>query len=170
MNDKWRYTTTSITKYNPIFRDENGIFKKIEWISFFQIGQLFDGVKLTFESYSKTERKYIKAAIYFFDFHKTEIIVIKNLEKNEFSNYEFLDKEELSSTYDKISEGSFVSIEDLKVVVKLILRGFIWAELFDKNFNEITLRFGYDFYMYFNSNQNLEDLFIKVKELGLYTN
>ena len=49
MNDKWRYTTTSITKYNPIFRDENGIFKKIEWIGFFQIGQLFDGVKLTFE-------------------------------------------------------------------------------------------------------------------------
>ena len=97
-------------------------------------------------------------------------ILRKNLEKNEFSNCEFLDKEELSSTYDKISEGSFVSIEDLKVVVKLILRGFIWAELFDKNFNEIALRFGYDFYMYFNSNQNLEALFIKVEDLGLYKN
>ena len=42
--------------------------------------------------------------------------------------------------------------------------------LFDKNFNEIALRFGYDFYMYFNSNQNLEALFIKVEDSGLYKN
>lgn len=168
MEDKWRLDTKSITKYNPVFRDDKGYYTKKEWTGLQQIGQVFDNKQLTFESYSEIENKYIEASICFFKFHKTDNIIIRNIEKNNFNNYHFEDRESLFLLYNKINEGFKISIEDLKIIVKLILRNLIWAELFDNETEKIALRFGYDFYMYFNSYKNLNELFKEVEKLGLY--
>ena len=71
MNDEWRLTTKSITKYNPIFRDKNGFYRKKDWIGLQDVGKVFDGKLLTFELYSEVEKKYIDASISFFKFHYT---------------------------------------------------------------------------------------------------
>lgn len=168
MNKDWRYTAKLVSKFNPAFKDDKGHYRIDEWIGFFQIGKKFHDGELTFQSYLITEDAYIKAAIFFFKFHGCHKVVLSSLEKNDFSEYNYGDRDELMLSYNNISEGQVVIIEHLSNVVKLILRELIWVELFCEESNDIAVRFGYDFYMYFSSNQDLSDLFIKIEELGLY--
>ncbi|HYE53353.1 MAG TPA: hypothetical protein VD996_00865 [Chitinophagaceae bacterium] len=168
MNDHWRYTAKSVTKYNPALRDENGYYKKNEWTGFFQIGQMFDGEIFTIESYLETEKKYIEAAIYFFEFHNCDKIILKGVEKYSLAEYNHADLDELSLLYNRIAEGDIISIKDLATILKLILRELMWAELFCSTSNDVALHFGYDFYMYFSSDQDMNPLFERIKEIGLF--
>ena len=52
-----------VTKYNPIYRDENGFYKKNEWISVGDIGQCYDGEILTAENYQNIENAYVNAIL-----------------------------------------------------------------------------------------------------------
>lgn len=168
MNQDWRFTAKSITKYNPVFRDDKGHYKQEEWVGFFQLGETINGESLTFSIYSETENKYITAAKLFFQFHDCTYIKIKNVEKKNFSDYNRDDKGHLLKVYSLIDEGLLLSINDLDIVVKLILRDLVWAELVCDQEESAAVRFGYDFYMYFNSSKNLDGLFEEVTELGLF--
>jgi hypothetical protein len=170
MKDNWRYTARSVTKYNPIYRDENGKYLREEWLGFFQIGKKIGDQVLTFEIYSETESKYIESAILFFKFHNCDKVVIKNVEKNGFGNFQESDKDELLNYYDQIYEGMVLNPEQLNYILKLVLREFLWGEFFCVDSNEIALRFGYDFYMHFNSNKDMGELFKKIKKIGLFVN
>lgn len=169
MEETWRYTAVSVTKYDPIFRNENGHYTKNEWIGFFQIGKKFDDGELTFESYKRMEEKYIQAAMEFFRFHHCDQIFLKNIEKYDMSGYKYDDKAELSDFIDTISEGETASISAIGLLVKVILRELFWGEIFCISSDSIACRFGHDFYMYFNSDRDLNDLFVRVRQLGLYT-
>lgn len=164
----WRYSAFSVTKYNPAYRDVNGVYQKSEWIGFFQVGKNIDGQILTLEEYELTEEKYLTAAYLFFTFHGCVKVRIENLEKNYSDDYKYPDKEALLALYNKLESGQVYELEDIKAIVKLILRELIWAELFCDKSDEITLRFGYDFYMYFNSGKNMTSLFREIESLGLF--
>ena len=168
MNDEWRLNAVSVTKYNPAFRNEKGHYLKDEWIGFGQIGRTFSGELLTLESYLQTEEKYINAASNFFRFHNCDKIVLKSIEKYDIEDYNLDDKNILTSFYHRFSEGETILIGDLEMVIKLILRECMWCELVCSFSEDIAVRFGYDFYMYFNSNTDMRTLFKKVEELGLY--
>ena len=168
MEETWRYTAVSVTKYDPIFRNENGHYTKNEWIGFFQIGKQFDDGELTFDSYKKMEGKYIQAAMEFFQFHQCDQIVLKNIEKYDMSGYKYDDKAELSDFIDTISEGETASISAIGLLVKVILRELFWGEIFCISSDSIACRFGHDFYMYFNSDRDLNDLFVRIRQMGLY--
>ena len=73
---QWR-----ITKYNPKYRNERGTYLKNEWISFSDIGKIFDQSKLTFDKYLKIENSYINAINYFMDCLKLDKIIVTNLRK-----------------------------------------------------------------------------------------
>lgn len=164
----WRYSAVSVTKYNPAFRNDDGVYQKNEWIGFFQVGKEVEGRMLTFDDYSLTEEKYIAAATLFFQFHGCKSFRIENLEKNHFGDYAYADKEKLSGCCGQLESGQLCRLDELEVVVKLILREMIWAELFCEGSDEIAVRFGYDFYMYFNARGNMSDLFRDIELLGLY--
>ena len=168
MNQEWRYTAKSVTKYNPAYRDHVGIYKKEEWIGFFQLGQNIGGELLTFDNYIEIESKYITAAKWFFQFHNCDYIVIKSIEKKSFSDYEQADKEKLLNTFNLIEEDHVLPVNDIDTVIKLILRELIWAELFCSQDESIAVRFGYDFYMYFNSAKQMDTLIERVAKLGLF--
>lgn len=168
MIDNWRYTARSVTKYNPTYRDTNGHYTKNEWVGFFQVGKIIDGNPLTLEEYLETENKYIEAAYDFFELHNCDKISLKSLERNDFSSYNLEDKDQLVQIYNRISNNPMIPIEDLGLLVKLILRELVWCELFCPGTSDIAVRFGYDFYMYFNSNRDMTDLFKKIQKLGLY--
>lgn len=168
MNDNWRFTTKSITKYDPLFRDKDGRYTKEDWMSFSQVGQIVDGHPLSLDSYLSIEEKYIKAGILFFQFHNCHRIIIKNFEKYDFESYNLNDKKELLKYYDSAFEGTVIPIDDLSFFVKLVLRELIWAEFYCENSQGIALRFGHDYYMYFNSNDNMDILFDDVNRLGLF--
>ena len=168
MNDNWRYTANSVTKYNPTYRDNNGRYTSNEWIGFFQVGQVVDGKIITLEEYLQIEGKYIEAAYNFFKFHKCDSILLKNVEKKDIASYSLADKSQLFLFYESISDGQIIPLKDLDLLVQLILRELLWGELFCINNPEIAVRFGYDFYMYFNSNRDMTDLFKEIAKLGLY--
>ena len=52
-----------ITKYNPAFRDERGVYLKDEWTSVSDVGKSFDGVVLTFKEYREIEDNYVSTAL-----------------------------------------------------------------------------------------------------------
>ena len=169
MDNNWQFTAVEITKYDPAFRDQNHHYTKNEWIGFFQIGKTFEDGVLTFETYLQTEKKYIQAALLFFEFHDCKNITVRTVEKNEFSDYKYEDREQLFLFYNKITEGCSLPVEEAGSLIKLILRELLWAELFCSDSNDIAIRFGYDFYMTFNSNRrDMDDLYNKIKALGLY--
>ncbi len=164
----WRYSATSVTKYNPIYRDVNGVYQRNEWIGFFQIGKDIDGQIFTLEEYECIEEKYLTAAHLFFTFHNCVKFRIENLEKKYIDDYKYPDKAELVALYSKLGSGQIYELDNLKAIVKLILRELIWAELFCEKSDEIALRFGYDFYMYFNSSKDMTSLFSEIESLGLF--
>jgi hypothetical protein len=168
MNEDWRFSAKSVTKYNPIYRDNEGHYTKDEWIGFFQIGKQFEDGVLTFEKYTEVERKYIEAAELFFNFHECDAILIHGLEKYGFDEYDHPDKNELEFFFKNIKEGSVIETKSLGTLVKLILREILWAECFCKNDNQVVLRFSYDLYMYFNSSKNMNSLYSQIEEIGLY--
>ena len=168
MNEEWRYKAIRVTKYNPINRDENGYYTGNDWVGFFQIGKIFDDGELTLESYLATEQKYIAAAKLFFNFHGCEKIRFEKLEKNSFSYYHYDDEQQLSRVYYDITEGLQFEIDELEIIMKLILRELIWGELFCIANDEVVVRFGYDYYMYFNSPRDWSQLNNEIKNLGLF--
>ncbi len=168
MDDEWRLTAKSITKYNPIYRDKDGRYKKNEWIGFFQVGQTINGLPLKIDEYLQVEEKYILAVIAFFNFHDCKKVVIRSLEKQKDLPSQLFDNDELFHSYNSLKEDITIPVENLGIIIKLILREFAWAELFCVESDEIAVRFGYDFYMYVNSNRGLDSFFENVKAIGLF--
>ncbi len=52
-----------ITKYNPQFRNTQGHYLKDEWISFSNIGHMYENKIFTIEEYLNTEDKYVHAIL-----------------------------------------------------------------------------------------------------------
>lgn len=168
MLDEWRLTAKSITKYNPIYRDRDGLYTKNEWIGFFQVGKTINGKKLTLEDYLQVEEKYIQSAIAFFLFHGCKEIVLNNVEKNGPFQSKLSADGELLTVYNVLKDRMIITIEDLGIIIKLILREYIWAELFSIESDLVAIRFGYDFYMYVNSDKDLGTFFKDVHNTGLF--
>lgn len=171
MNQVWECTAKSVTKYNPVFRNEEGHYKREEWIGFFQVGKIIDGELLTYDEYVKAENGYVLAAKLFLTFNNCSGIKIRNLEKPEIDDFSvhFQNGEkELEETLNAVKEGSIVPVENIDNVIRLILREVIWAELVCETDDFIAVRFGYDFYMYFNSPQKWEMLIPEIEQIGLF--
>lgn len=46
-----------ISKYNPKYRDEHGIYTRDEWTSISDVGEYFNGYEVTMEEYLDTENR-----------------------------------------------------------------------------------------------------------------
>ncbi|MFT3676837.1 MAG: hypothetical protein QM781_13170 [Chitinophagaceae bacterium] len=171
MNQDWEFSAKSVTKYNPVYRDEQGHYEKEEWIGFFQLGRVVSGELLTYDEYVKVENRYVLAAKLFLTFNNCSDIMIVNLEKREiddFSVYFPNDETGHIKTFTEIKEGAFVSGDDIDNIIRLILREVVWAELVCKTEESVAIRFGYDFYMYFNSPKKWEILIPEIEKIGLF--
>lgn len=70
--------------------------------------------------------------------------------------------------YKQIKEGQKVALAELKDVLSLILRSYLWCELHGDN-NGAVVRFGYDYYMYFNVDGDFDaGVRDAIEGLGLY--
>lgn len=78
-----------ISKYNPLFRDEDGSYQKNEWTAISDIGKCFDGIVLTDEKYISVEDKYVNAVKLIIKFHSLTSLNVTNL-CHSFSNEEFI--------------------------------------------------------------------------------
>ncbi|RYY86874.1 MAG: hypothetical protein EOO15_13335 [Chitinophagaceae bacterium] len=141
---------------------------KQDWCGFGDVGKDFEGRTLSLSEYYLIEERYIKAALIFARFHDIDAFILRNVEKLPSASYNLPDKKQLVELQQSIHEGISLPIELAPSVIKLILRELLWANIFAKQVNNFSIRFGYDFYMYFNSDKSLETIIPKIQNIGLF--
>lgn len=162
---------TSVTKYNPILRNEQGHYKKDEWTSMSDIGRIYNGRLFTYEEYIETEAKYIEAVFLTMDFFRSKKIKISHIYK--FNSKPFFKKrkaENLHDSYLRFTKGySITSKEEIEAIIKLRLRELIGElELIVDSKSRTEILFGFDYYMYLKTNKDITDLVPKIQKLRLF--
>jgi hypothetical protein len=162
----------SITKYNPIYRDEDGCYTLDEWTAISDIGRTFNNGKLEEKEYLKVENAYIQAVNICVAAHQISRMLIAALQKNS----ETEDEEVLSGDvlfkrtkipYSNISEGAEIEAKNIGCIVQLCLRETIWCFLYS-NETHFLINFGYDYYMDIICDGLSEETKIQIMQLGLF--
>ncbi|MEI5908951.1 hypothetical protein WAK64_18035 [Bacillus spongiae] len=140
-----------ITKYNPDFRNDEGHYTITdEWTSAYDIGKMVNGNSLTLSEYLDVEKAYINTIMNFIQLNNIKSVRLVDLEKD---NLNSTDK--TSPLYDPafhllhLEEDIELSIDNVPIVSKMVLRELIYCQLISKDF---FVHFGYDYYMYIGSN------------------
>lgn len=150
-----------ISKYNPIYRDEQGRYQRDEWTDFSDIGKEFEDGILTFGNYEQVEQRYLSVIYSCFSLFQERNIYLTDIEY-----YSQPIEEDLVPIYEKIVAGSLVfTLSDLPNLIQLILRNYIWAKIIGE---EIECHFGFDFYMYLISARESEIIMDKVSQYHLF--
>lgn len=136
-----------VTKYNPAFRDEKGLYTRDEWTFFAQVGKL-----VSIEEYLQVEMAYIKSALTFLREADVILLQIRGLENSK--------KPPLSLT-----EGEQLNLHELELTFKRVLREEIWCRFEGK---EAFVHFGWDYYMYIGVSSNCPKACEFAKSLGLF--
>ena len=154
-------TCLQISKYNPIYRDEQGRYTRDEWTDFSDVGKEYvDGV-LTMPDYEKVEQQYLATAYDCFIHFQEENLYLVDIEYHN-SPVE----RDLLGTYEKIKRGeSLFALAELPNLVRLILRGYIWGKIIGE---ELECHFGFDFYMYLISARESEAIMDRVRQHNLF--
>lgn len=161
----------TITKYNPLFRDLNGFYTKCEWTSISDIGKVYENRVFTMEEYLETESHYLNAIQVILNFFQSKGLVIAHLfgleDKEYFSKY---GNSDLQLTLERVKTGDcIVEPQIISNVIKLGLREHI-AELELKTIGdkEAFISFGFDYYMYLDTELEIDELRKQIESLGLY--
>lgn len=144
-----------ISKYDPQYRNEKGIYCREEWTSYCDIGKLYDGKIFSKDDYIKTETDYCNTILSILKNSEIKEVNLQSLELN-FSVDEIkqmlqqkgLDlsiKEEIA--INSLKNGDRIDIHDLQLYIKLVLRECFWCKFVDAD-SSIQIEFGYDYYIY----------------------
>jgi hypothetical protein len=161
----------SITKYNPIYRNEFGFYQKDEWTSISDVGKQYEGKEFTLEDYLRIEEKYVNAFFIILNFFNAKCVKINHLfkidKKNDFNKHDSL---RLFSTYHILNNNTKVKDKNmLEELIKLRLREHIAElELIVEAKNRTEVLFGFDYYMYLKTNINIDLLLFEIEKTGLY--
>jgi hypothetical protein len=155
-----------ITKYDPKKRNSQGWFIEDTWTSRSEVGSLYQGEKLTYDEYIRVENLYIDAIVQFMKGLNVSCLQVKSLENHDRINEDpSVDKAEVMFV-NTLKENDLLSLEQVKVVSKLILREYFWCKLISKY--KMFVDFGYDYYMYIGSRLECKDILQRIRESGLY--
>ncbi|MGG0738227.1 hypothetical protein [Niallia taxi] len=147
-----------VTKFNPLHRDESGSYIiKDEWTSYSDIGS-----KVSEEEYLETEEKYINAVLSFMNEMNVDKLYLKDLELHSDGVVE----QNASTFMLTMWLGKEVSKQEIKELIKLTLRESIWCSLSYKK--QISVHFGYDYYMYIGAANDCPKARTKVITSGLF--
>ncbi len=124
-----------VTKYDPKYRNDSGVFMRDDWTCCSEIGGTFDGVILTPQKYLHLENAYVQSALAFFAEANIHACKIRSLENH--TQY-------VNSALPLVN-GRSCSMLEVSDIVRLNLRSLIWCRLVGDG---AFLHFGYDFYMY----------------------
>ena len=158
-----------ISKYDPKYR-VNGIFIGDDWTSVSEIGQCFNGEKLSKEQYRCVERKYADCIL--------ELCEISGQFEYTVKSYWFSHSARLMLNtlhYTFLLERNFrlpkwhneqvVVGDDIALFVKDCLRESCWGKLEGRS---SYIHFGYDYYVYVGLELEAERLLEVVNKHGLF--
>ena len=119
-----------VTKYNPKYRNTDGTYNRSEWTSFSDVGDI-----VSKEEYEKVESSYIDSALSFLEEQNISKLAITYIEnQNKYNEPDVL-----------LETGTKLNTNQLKNVLKSILREKYWAKLENEN---SFIHLGWDYYMY----------------------
>lgn len=162
-----------ISKYNPKYRNYEGIFLKEDWTSYSDIGKIYNGKIFTKEDYINIEKLYCECIFSIITDLGIKKLVIQKLELY-FSLEEIiklLKSSDLELTYiekqiiNNIMNGMSISLYDLNSYLRLLLRECFWCYLVHSKF-KITV--GYDFYIYLYCNSINLKIIEDYKKKGIF--
>lgn len=153
-----------ITKYNPKYRNKAGHYIRDEWISFSDIGQVFNGEVFSLDEYLDIEEKYCTAVNLFMECCEADNLILTSVEYfNE--KLSKLYPVSTKSIHKKVKNGNSYSRSEINDICKLILRENIWGKLSSSN---MYVHFGYDYYMYIGVEADCIKTLMKIEEDGLF--
>jgi hypothetical protein len=164
--------TYRITKYNPIYRDKDGVYLKDEWTAISDIGKSFGKKKLTYMKYLKVEGQYLKALERILSKIDLNTITINEIEKYFYkvndNTVKDLYDENMKILFNKLSDNyCFTSKDELMNAIKLILREHLWGKIVVKNSN-FKVEFGNDLYVYITSEELPKELIQSLSNIGVF--
>ena len=148
-----------ITKYDPKNRDENRVYLKDDWTEYGDIGQTFDGKKLTFAEYLEVEAKYIQAVLLFM-----ECLGIDTLKVTDLIYRARLRKKALIDGK-MIIEGTHYNYEMIAFLIQSMLRDKFDCMLEAEN---MRVRFCYDYYMVLACSMPCPSTIKQIENMGLF--
>ncbi len=159
-----------ITKYDPKNRNTDGHYTADEWTCPSEIGKTFNGNEFTESEYFEVEDKYINAVVECLKFNNIKHLRVVELESRFLQdNFDDIDNKWLfNEEFNGIGlfEDKKLEIEEIVIVIKMILRGFLSCRL---EINErFSLWFGWDYYMYIYCNDLNDSTIEAISESGLF--
>ncbi|HLB93722.1 MAG TPA: hypothetical protein VJJ81_00600 [Candidatus Babeliales bacterium] len=154
-----------MTKYNPKNRDSNGIYLLDEWTFYAQIGTVVAGKVFTYEEYLAAENAYVAALIVFMKCNNLEALQIVNFENNLKFKKDIYLSDEMIIFLKKIKDVVSANIIEVDLLTRLILREKLWC-MFTSDV--MSVRFGWDYYMYIGSINKCEKGIQKIEQQGLF--
>ncbi|MDJ1484427.1 hypothetical protein QNI16_28270 [Cytophagaceae bacterium YF14B1] len=149
MELEWR-----ISKYNPIYRNENGAYTKDEWTSYSDIGRIYEESVFTKEEYLETEGRYIKVITEILRLCNTQQVVVIACEKFTTVQTKALiykkmleNDPALITIFENFELDKVYSMDEMKNILILNLRECVWSRLLSDN-GICEIGFGYDYYAY----------------------
>lgn len=141
--NKWR-----ITKYNPIFRNPDGLYIKEDWSTIWEIGKTFNGRKITIEDYLNLENDYANTALDLLSSAGLDRLRVKELSKT-FDTIPHLSTPIIEKPI-KLIENNWLDVNDIEKVIKMMLREAVHCKLVYPY--KFYVHIGWDFYMYIGAN------------------
>ena len=154
-----------VTKYNPKYRDERGVYLKDEWIIFSEVGKSFENKIVTLFDYLEIETAYVEAILHFMDCLHLNGLKVTCLKKNKKPKIGRIYSQEMIDVFDKIKNRSVLSKEEVAIVARLNLREDLYCRF---KSDDMYVHFGWDYYMYIGSKNACRGAITKIKKSGLF--
>ena len=163
-----------ITKYNPLFRNDEGRYLVEDWIAVSDIGSVFNGKELTMEEYKKTEDSYIAAIKLIMEYlnipylRAADVIRSFPLEmfKSLINDYNELYSDEMMEYYSSEKGNYTLTKEKVDFFCRLLLREDIGATIYYNRKMKVFI--GYDYLMGVHTSKSLEPIVPVIHKLGLF--
>ncbi|HAP5746478.1 hypothetical protein RV03_GL002922 [Enterococcus gallinarum] len=155
-----------VSKYDYKFRDENGKYIRNEWTSYSDIGKKFEGKIFTLDDYKLVELKYINTVLEIAESLDINRFLLTQFEKSRDIDTLIEDNEFLKNMYNNLNKNKQIQLNNIPLVMKLLLREFIWGKL---THEQLVIHFGYDYYLYIGVNkENIENVEQIIKRHDLF--
>ncbi len=154
-----------ITKYDPKLRNEKGWYTKDEWTDFSCVGHSFGGELCTLENYEYVEALHIDAVLLFMDSMNLDYLKCIGVEKYETIKDEKV-PDELRSLYKRVKKGLCIYKNEMRILLKLILRNYFWCKL--EHSDKMFVHFGYEYYMYVGVEKECKEVVDQIEQSGLF--
>ena len=151
-----------VTKYNPLFRNEQGHYLLDEWTSISDIGKDFAGQRLHLDEYLAVEARYVQAVQLFFA--GSEQVSLESVETSWAEDADDLLRPVCQQVVNGCRRFPYAALPDL---VRLALREILWFRLVDDT-GAKAVEFGYDYYMYLGYEVADPECFEKIEQLPLF--